>query len=186
VSEQRSATQFHKVIQDNYQRIYGVIYRMLEDSEEAEDLTQDTFVNAYRGWDNFRGESQVYTWLYRIAVNLTRNRLEIIGRRRQAHKYSLDQPIEDDQGEGHSRHIKDWSRAPERLVEGNELGELIARYVTELRDDYKEVVILRDYEGLSYEEIAQVLGCSVAAVKSRLFRARSMLREKLQPYLQPE
>ena len=186
MSEQRSSTEFHKVIQDNYQRVYSVIYRMLDDPQEAEDLTQDTFVNAYRAWDDFRGESQVYTWLYRIAVNLTRNRLEIVGRRRQSDKYSLDQPIEDDQGEGRSRHIEDWSRAPERLVESNELGELIARYVTELRDDYKEVVILRDYEGLSYEEIAQVLGCSLAAVKSRLFRARSVLREQLQTYIEPE
>jgi len=186
VSEQHSSAEFHQVIQDNYQRVYSVIYRMLEDPQEAEDLTQDTFVNAYRAWEDFRGESQVYTWLYRIAVNLTRNRLEIIGRRRQSHRYSLDQPIQDDQGEGHSRHIKDWSRAPERLVESNELGELIAQRVTELRDDYKQVVILRDYEGLSYEEIAQVLGCSLAAVKSRLFRARSALREQLQTYVQPE
>ncbi len=186
MNQQRSSAEFHRVIQDNYQRVYSVIYRMLENPEEAEDLTQDTFVNAYRAWDDFRGESQVYTWLYRIAVNLTRNRLEIVGRRRQSDKYSLDQPIEDDQGEGRSRHIEDWSRAPERLVESNELGELIACYVTELRDDYKEVVILRDYEGLSYEEIAQVLGCSLAAVKSRLFRARSALREQLQTYIEPE
>ena len=186
MNQQCSSAEFHRVIQDNYQRVYSVIYRMLEDSEEAEDLTQDTFVNAYRAWGDFRGESQVYTWLYRIAVNLTRNRLEIVGRRRQSHKYSLDQPIEGDQGEGRSRHIKDWSRAPERLVESNELGELIAGYVAELRDDYKEVVILRDYEELSYEEIAQVLGCSLAAVKSRLFRARSVLREQLQTYIEPE
>ncbi len=186
MSEQRSSAEFHKVIEDNYQRVYSVIYRMLENPEEAEDLTQDTFVNAYRAWDDFRGESQVYTWLYRIALNLTRNRLEVIGRRRQSHGYSLDQLIEDDREEHRPRHIKDWSWAPERLLESNELGELIARYVGELRDDYKEVVILRDYEGLSYEEIAQVLGCSLAAVKSRLFRARSVLREQLQDYLQPE
>jgi len=186
VSEQRSPAEFHKVIQDNYQRVYSVIYRMLEDPEEAEDLTQDTFVNAYRAWGDFRGESQVYTWLYRIAVNLTRNRLETIGRYRQTKKYSLDQPVEDDHGEGHSRHIKDWSQVPERLVESKELGELIAHYVTKLRRDYKEVVILRDYEGLSYEEIAQVLGCSLAAVKSRLFRARSILREQLQAYIEPQ
>jgi len=186
VNDQHNSAEFHKVIQANYERVYSVIYRMLEDPQEAEDLTQDTFVNAYRAWDDFRGESQVYTWLYRIAVNLTKNRLERVGRHRESQSYSLDQPVEDNQGEHRSRHIKDWSRAPERLVESDELGELIARYVTELRTDYKEVVVLRDYEGLSYEEIAHVLGCSVAAVKSRLFRARNVLREKLEAYLQPE
>ncbi len=186
MNDQHNSAEFHKVIQANYERVYSVIYRMLDDPQEAEDLTQDTFVNAYRAWDDFRGESQVYTWLYRIAVNLTRNRLEVVGRRRHNNGYSLDQPIEDDRGERRFRHIEDWTRAPERLVESNELGELIARYVTELRDDYKQVVILRDYEGLSYEEIAQVLGCSLAAVKSRLFRARSVLREQLQTYLEPQ
>ncbi len=184
MSAEHSAAEFHNVIEENYQRVYGVIYRLLDDSQEAEDLAQDTFVNAYRAWEDFRGESQVYTWLYRIAVNLTKNRLERIGRRRQFHGYSLDEPVEDDEGDQRQRHIEDWSHAPEELSEQTELGELIAQYVRGLRTDYKEVIILRDYEGLSYEEIAQIVGCSLQAVKSRLFRARSLLREKLQDYLQ--
>ncbi len=185
MSDQSRSAEFDRVISENYQRVYGVIYRLLDDHQEAEDLTQDTFVNAYRAWEDFRGESQVYTWLYRIAVNLTKNRLERSGRRRQFHSYSLDQPVESDEGEQRERQIQDWSQAPEELIANAEVGQLIAKYVTQLRHDYKEVIILRDYEGLSYEEIGEVLGCSLQAVKSRLFRARSTLREKLQPYLQP-
>ena len=184
VSNEHSPAKFRVVIEENYQRVYGVIYRLLDDSQEAEDLTQDTFVNAYRAWEDFRGESHVYTWLYRIAVNLTKNRLERIGRRRQFQSYSLDQPLEDDEGDQRQRYIEDWSHAPEELADQAELGELIAHYVRRLRTDYKEVIILRDYEGLCYEEIAQIVGCSLQAVKSRLFRARSLLREKLQGYLQ--
>jgi len=185
VSDQSRSAEFDRVISENYQRVYGVIYRLLDDHQEAEDLTQDTFVNAYRAWEDFRGESQVYTWLYRIAVNLTKNRLEQSRRRRHFHSYSLDQPVESDEGEQRERQIQDWSQAPEELIANAEIGQLIAKYVTQLRHDYKEVIILRDYEGLSYEEIGEVLGCSLQAVKSRLFRARSTLREKLQPYLQP-
>ena len=184
VTDQRSSREFHQIVAENYQRVYGVIYRLLDDSQEAEDLTQDTFVNAHRAWQDFRGESRVYTWLYRIALNLTKNRLERIRRRRQDHAYSLDQPTEDSEGEQHHRQIEDWSQAPEELAENSELGELIAGYVSALRPDYREVIILRDYEGLCYEDIAQVLGCSLQAVKSRLFRARSVLRDQLQGYLQ--
>ncbi len=183
MSDRPSSTQFDRVIAQNYKRVYAVIYRLLGDRQEAEDLTQDTFVNAYRAWDDFRGESQVYTWLYRIAVNLTKNRLERMGRRRQLHGYSLDEPVESSEGDQRQRHVEDWSQAPEHLTANTELGELIANYVTQLRQDYKEVIILRDYEDLSYEEIGEVLGCSLQAVKSRLFRARSDLREKLEPYL---
>lgn len=186
MSDEHSSAEFHEVIDENYQRVYGVIYRLLDDSQEAEDLTQDTFVNAYRAWEDFRGESQVYTWLYRIALNLTKNRLERVGRRRQFHAHSLDQPVEDGEGDQRQRHVEDWSQAPEQLLEKAELGELIGHYVRHLRLDYQEVIVLRDYEGLSYEEIAQIVGCSLQAVKSRLFRARSILREKLQSYLQAD
>ena len=184
MSDRHSSAQFDRIIAENYQRIYAVIYRLLDNHQEAEDLTQDTFVNAYRAWDDFRGESQVYTWLYRIAVNLTKNRLERIRRRRQVDGRSLDEPVESDEGDQRQRHIEDWSQAPDHLIANAELGELIANYVTQLRQDYKEVIVLRDYEGLCYEDIAEVLGCSLQAVKSRLFRARSALREKLQFYLE--
>jgi RNA polymerase sigma-70 factor (ECF subfamily) len=173
---------FSKIVEEYYQRIYNVIYRMIEDREEAEDLTQDTFVNAHRALDTFRHESQVYTWLYRIAVNLTKNRLDRRRRRRGVEGPSLDAPVEVDEDEM-TRQVEDWRHAPGRAAENAELERVLAREVTGLRAEYKEVVILRDYEDLSYEEIAQVVGCSVQAVKSRLFRARSVLRRALTDYL---
>ena len=183
MADSARSDEFHQIIEGNYQRVYGVIYRLIGDQQEAEDLTQDTFVNAYRAWDRFRGDSQVYTWLYRIAVNLTKNRLERRGRRQQFHSFSLDEPIDYGQNDSQPRDVQDWSDNPEVIVESQELGEVIAAQVNNLPLDYKEVVVLRDYEQLSYQEIAQVLGCSVQAVKSRLFRARNILRQKLDRYL---
>lgn len=179
------AGDFARIVEQNYQRVYSVIFRMIEDREEAEDLTQDTFVNAYRAFDSFRHESQVYTWLYRIAVNLTKNRLDRRRRRRGSEGPSLDEPVtmEDDEL---SRQVEDFRCAPDRSAENTELERILSEEVTRLRPEYKEVVILRDYEGLSYEQIGRVVGCSVQAVKSRLFRARSVLRRALAEYLEME
>jgi RNA polymerase sigma-70 factor (ECF subfamily) len=156
---------------------------MISDPEEASDLTQDTFVNAYRSWDSFRGDSQVYTWLYRIAVNLTKNRLERQGRINRTEAYSLDAPIDDDGDGDLYLQVDDETLAPERLADNQELKEKLVEEVKRLRHDYKEVIILRDYQGFAYKDIADILGCSVQAVKSRLFRARTTLRERLQEYL---
>ena len=182
--DNRGAPQdFQRIVEENHQRVYNVIFRMIEDREEAEDLTQDTFVNAFRAWDSFRHESQIYTWLYRIAVNLTKNRLDRRGRRRATDGPSLDAPVEVDEDDV-MRQIEDWRMAPDRAAENTELERVLAQHVTCLRPEYKEVIILRDYEDLSYEDIAKVLGCSIQAVKSRLFRARSVLRRVLTDYLE--
>ena len=176
---------FSTIVEENYQRVYNVIFRMIEDREEAEDLTQDTFVNAHRAFKAFRHESQVYTWLYRIAVNLTKNRLDRRRRRGASEAPSLDEPVgaEDDDL---TRQVEDFRDAPERTAENSELERILAEEVGGLRPEYKEVVILRDYEGLSYEDIGKVVGCSVQAVKSRLFRARSVLRKALAEYLETD
>ena len=175
--------EFAEIIAENYQRVYNVIYRLIEDREEAADLTQDTFVNACRAYGNFRHESQVYTWLYRIAVNLTKNRLEKRGRQKIAEGVSLDAPLES-QDEPLFLQYEDNSSAPEHIVPNTELKSILIEQVSRLKPDHKEVIVLRDYQGLSYEEIAEVLGCSLQAVKSRLFRARSVLRERLAAYLE--
>jgi RNA polymerase sigma-70 factor (ECF subfamily) len=167
---------FERLVQDNYQRIYGVVYRLVGDPHEAEDLTQDTFVNAYRARNGFRGESQVYTWLYRIAVNLTKNRLEQLARRPSS--------LADAWINGDGEEAEDGGEAPERQAQNAELGQVVATAVLRLRSDFREVVILREYEQLSYEEIASVLGCTVQTVKTRLFRARNLLRRRLSKYLE--
>jgi len=175
--------EFSTVIAENYDRVYNVIYRLISDAEEAADLTQDTFVNAYRAWSTFRGESQVYTWLYRIAVNLTKNRLERQGRISRTEVASLDAPLESQDENELFLQIDDDSMAPERLAENRDLREFLARSVDRLRYDYREVIVLRDYQGFSYNEMADILDCSLEAVKSRLFRARSVLRERLEAFL---
>lgn len=176
---------FSTIVEENYQRVYNVIFRMIEDREEAEDLTQDTFVNAHRAFEAFRHESQVYTWLYRIAVNLTKNRLDRRRRRGASEGPSLDEPVGTDDDDL-TRQVEDYRNAPERTAENSELERILAHEVGRLRAEYKEVVILRDYEGLSYEDIGRVVGCSVQAVKSRLFRARSVLRKSLAEYLEAD
>lgn len=178
--------QFRQIIADNYDRVYNVVYRLLGDSEEAADLTQDTFVNAYRAWESFRGDAQVYTWLYRIAVNLTKNRLERQGRISRAEGASLDAPLDGDEQSELFVQVHDLSLAPEKLAENRELQQYLANCVDRLRHDYREVIVLRDYQGFSYNEMADILDCSLQAVKSRLFRARSSLRDKLETYLNPD
>ena len=183
MNEQNKREKFRRITADNYERVYNVIYRLINDSEEAADLTQDTFVNAYRAWDAFRGEAQVYTWLYRIAVNLTKNRLERQGRISRTEAASLDAPLDTTEENELYLQIDDNSMAPVRLAENRELRQFLADAVSRLRHDYREVIVLRDYQGFSYNEMAEILGCSLQAVKSRLFRARSVLRERLEAYL---
>ncbi|MCD6359782.1 MAG: sigma-70 family RNA polymerase sigma factor [Armatimonadetes bacterium] len=169
---------FAQVVADNYERIYNVIYRLVNNEDEAADLTQDTFVAAYRAYDRFRHEASVYTWLYRIAVNLSKNRFEKQQRTDAREAYSLDAPVELDADEV-SREVEDWDLSPECVAENRQLRAMLLREVAALKYEYREVVVLRDLEGLRYRQIAEVLGCSVEAVKSRLFRARSVLRQRL-------
>ncbi|MEA3401920.1 MAG: sigma-70 family RNA polymerase sigma factor [Armatimonadota bacterium] len=179
----RARPPFTQVVAENYERIYNVVYRLVSDEEVAADLTQDTFVAAYRAYDRFRHEASAYTWLYRIAVNLTKNRFEKQQRMDGREAYSLDEPVQFDSDEV-SRQVEDWALSPERVAENDQLREIVLSEVRALKYDYREVVVLRDLEGLRYKEIAQVLGCSVEAVKSRLFRARSVLRERLEELLE--
>ncbi len=174
---------FDSVIDENRDRIYSVIYRLVGDQDEASDLTQDTFVAAFRAYDRFRYEASVYTWLYRIAVNLTKNRFEKQQRMDSRRSYSLDEPVQLESDEL-SRQVEDWTLSPERVAENDQLRSIVLTEVNNLKYEYREVVVLRDLEGLRYREIADILGCSVEAVKSRLFRARSVLRERLEELLE--
>jgi RNA polymerase sigma-70 factor (ECF subfamily) len=140
------------------------------------------FVQAYRALPNFRGDSKIYTWLYRIAVNRGKNRMKQISRGHAALTTSLDDPI--DQEEGLSRDVPDERYGPERMLERRELQEVVSEQINGLPADFRLVIVLRDIQGLSYRDMAEVIGISLEAVKSRLFRARSELRERLRPYLQ--
>lgn len=164
-------------------KIFNVIYRILNDYEEAADLTQETFISAYKSFDRFRGDAKVYTWLYQIAVNHCRNRLRQRGRARALHIESLDQPREwGEEGDSAGREIADLTQAPHTILEEKEMRRRILSAVESLPPDYREVVVLREIQGLSYNEIADATNQSLDNVKTRLSRARAMLRRKLEPY----
>jgi RNA polymerase sigma-70 factor, ECF subfamily len=164
-------------------KIFNVIYRILGDYDEAADVTQETFISAFKGFQSFRGDSKVYTWIYQIAINHCRNRLRRRGRQRRVHVESLDQPRDwDDEEGGQSREIPDLTHAPHIVLEEKEFRERLLAAMHSLPPDYREVVVLREIQGLSYNEIADTTRLSLDNVKTRLSRARAMLRRKLEPY----
>jgi RNA polymerase sigma-70 factor (ECF subfamily) len=170
--------EFERMVSAYERRIFNVALKLTGESDTAADLTQETFLRAFRAWGRFRGDSATYTWLYRIVVNLNKDR---IGRdvRRRERETSIDSggaangPIE----------IGDESNAPHREAERLEARGVLGDAIRELPDGYRECVVLKDIEGLSYEEIAQVMEITVEAVRSRLARARQQLRQRLAPYL---
>ncbi|MBI2298785.1 MAG: sigma-70 family RNA polymerase sigma factor [Armatimonadetes bacterium] len=172
---------FDALIDRYHKKIFNVLLRMVGDFHEAADLTQDVFVQAYRALPTFRGDSKIYTWLYRIAVNRGKNRMKQITRTTSVVAGSIDDPIEAE--EGLRREVPDQSHVPERVLQQRELQAVVNQEINGLPPDFRLVVILRDLEGLSYRDMAEVIGISLEAVKSRLFRARSQLRERLRPYL---
>ena len=174
-----------------YERpIYNAIFHLIGDSDEAGDLTQETFVSAYRARNHFRGDAKVYTWLYRIAVNHCKNRFKQRDRLREYEGISLDGGFgggstwgeDSDHGQSESRLVADWSLSPERLLEQKELRAQIYRAVEALASEYRIVLVLREMEGLNYNEIAEVTGLTMEAVKTRLSRARAMVRRRIEPY----
>lgn len=164
--------------------IFNLIYRMVGDYEDATDLTSQTFLHALRAYDRFRGEAQEYTWLYRIAVNLCKNHFRKRDREARVEMVSLDAPIMAD-GEEMERDIEDLTHSPERSLESQEMQALIQQAIMDLSPDLRVVILLRDVQGLSYQEVAEATCCTVEAVKSRIFRARGHLRRVLGPHLRP-
>lgn len=165
--------------------LFNVLFQWCGDYEEAADLTQETFVSAFKASDQFRGDAKVYTWLYRIALNHYLNRHKQRGRQREMEGPSLDAGIAGDSPEEASgaRDVADWSFSPDLLLEQKELRAQIDRAINALAPEYRIVLVLRVVEGLAYDEIADVTGLSMEAVKTRLNRARGMVRQRVEPYI---
>lgn len=168
---------------DKYEKpIYNLILRLIGDVEEAADLTQDVFVAAYRSRESFRRESAEYTWLYRIAVNRCKNRFKQMARKRVRETSSLDEENRNfDNAEPLASAKVDGS--PWDNLHRRELRSRIEKAISELSYDYRVVVILRDLQGLTYQEIAEAADLSIDVVRTRLARGRAMLRQKLGPYI---
>ena len=176
------AAAFNRLIEERSGDIYALLYRLTEDSEEARDLTQETFLRAFQSISRFRGEADLRTWLYRIAINQARNRWRWWRRRKREATVSLDG--QDGDGLSLGACLRDVTHAdPEQEAISRERETVLRAALRSLSRSYREAVILRDIEGLSYEEIAAALEISVGTVKSRLARGRAELRRKLESSL---
>ncbi len=172
----RDETAFNLLVITYERRVFALVFRMLGRREEAEDLAQEVFVQVFKAIDQFRGDSKLSTWIYRIAVNLCKNRTKYNARRHQNEQDDVDAmhdraPLSAAKGVS----VGDIGR-PDELVEGMQLEVIVKRAIQSIDPDFREVLILRDVEDMSYEEIAAVTGLADGTVKSRIHRARAQLR----------
>jgi len=169
---------FGRLVDEYKDKIYSYVSRMLGDPYEAEDVTQEAFVRAYRSLPRFRGASSFHTWLYRIASNLA---IDVVRRRRRndVSAFSLDEPLESDDGE-YEREIADDSGGPEDATGTRETQVAVRRAIMDLPEKLRDVMILYELQGETYEDIAEILDVPLGTVKSRLFNARNQLKERLQ------
>lgn len=175
---------FSRLVEERSGDIYALLHRLTEDPEEARDLTQEVFLQAFRNIGSFRGEADLRTWLYRIAVNQARNRWRWWKRRRRDRTVSLDAPAGDDAAATLASNLPDsGGDDPEQQALARERERALLTALHSLARPYREVVLLRDIEGLSYEEVALALGLNVGTVKSRLSRGRAELRRRLESSL---
>ena len=163
--------------------IYNYIWRMISNREDAEDLTQEAFVRAFAAIKSFRRESNLRTWLYRIAANLCVDRYRRAGLEKQL-VVPLAQSRQDESGDSTAWDLPDSTHDPQHVYERTELQEQIQKALARLPEKLRSVILLLDLEAMSYEEIAETIGCPVGTVKSRIFNARMQLRNLLRPYVQ--
>lgn len=173
---------FDFLVRERSPDIYALLYRLTEDAEEARDLTQETFLQAFRAVAHFRGDADLRTWLYRIAVNQARNRWRWWRRRRKNVTVSLDATDEQHEQPLAAQLADEQSVNPEQATLARERERLLTQALRSLSRVYREVVVLRDVEGLSYEEVAATLAISIGTVKSRLSRGRMELRRRLEGF----
>ena len=159
-------------------RVAKLVSRFVHNHAEAEDVVQDAFIKAYRAIGNFRGESQFYTWLYRIAVNTAKNHL--VSRNRRPPASDLD--VEEVETMSVGARMTEIA-TPERNMLADEIAATIKRVIEELPEDLRTALTLREFEGLSYDDIANAMGCPVGTVRSRIFRAREAIDAQLKPLM---
>jgi RNA polymerase sigma-70 factor (ECF subfamily) len=176
------AAAFNLLIEERSGEVYALLYRLTEDAEEARDLTQETFLRVFQSIKRFRGDADLKTWIYRIAINQARNRWRWWRRRRRDATLSLEEQRDEHE---HPLGLRIQSKAvnPEQETLAHEREAVLRKALSTLGRSYRETVILRDVEGMSYEEIAATLEISIGTVKSRLARGRTELRRKLKSSL---
>ncbi|MGH8050494.1 MAG: RNA polymerase sigma factor RpoE [Arenimonas sp.] len=174
-------TAFDVLVRKYQHRIGAVIGRFVHDYAESQDIAQETFIRAYRALNNFRGDAQFYTWLYRIAVNTAKNHLVSMKRRPPTSDVDADDA---EHFEGAYRmHDSD---TPEHELLREEIARTVSEVVAELPEELRQAITLREMEGLSYEEISETMDCPIGTVRSRIFRAREAIDLRLRPLMDSE
>jgi len=180
------AKAFEVLVRTYQQRVYNIVYRMIGNREEAEDVAQDVFVTVYQNVAGFRGDSKFSTWLYRVTVNHCKNRLKYLRRRGRHRGRPLDDIAEREIAHGggatEPRYHASIPR-PDELASGHQLERIVQREIARLDEDHRVLVVLRDIQGMSYQEMVEVTGLNIGTIKSRLHRARLTLKEALSRHL---
>ncbi|HXC57757.1 MAG TPA: RNA polymerase sigma factor RpoE [Steroidobacteraceae bacterium] len=168
-------TAFDLLVRKYQHKVVKLVTRYLRDPSDAEDVAQEAFIKAYRAIPQFRGDSAFYTWLYRIAINTAKN--AIVSRDRNPVEFDLDMQNVEESSSMQLR-LAD-SETPESLLQTEEIRETVNRAIEALPEDLRTAIVLRELEGLSYEDIAQAMDCPVGTVRSRIFRAREAIDKRL-------
>jgi RNA polymerase sigma-70 factor (ECF subfamily) len=177
---QRDERAFNELVEAYGGRVFRLVFRMLGRHDEAEDMAQEVFVQVFKAIGSFRGDAKLSTWIYRIAVNLCKNRAKYLSRRHDDERTALD-AVTEKAALAHAGAMTHGEvQRPDHVVEGYQLESIVRLCIDELEPDFREALILRDVENLSYEEIAEITGLADGTVKSRIHRARSMLKQKVE------
>jgi RNA polymerase sigma-70 factor, ECF subfamily len=177
---QRGDKRAFELLVEKYQRkLARLLSRFIRDPAEVEDVTQEAFIKAYRALPAFRGDSAFYTWLYRIGINTAKNYLMAMGRRAPT---STEVEAEEAEGFEEGEQLRDIN-TPESVLLSNEIAETVNSTIEQLPEELRTAIQLREIEGMSYEDIAQVMNCPIGTVRSRIFRAREAIAEQLRPLL---
>jgi RNA polymerase sigma-70 factor (ECF subfamily) len=175
---------YDELVREFHGGIFQVAARMLNDPGEAADVTQDIFVKVFRNISRFRGQSSLKTWIYRIALSEVLNRLRWSKRRFRHRTFSIDEdPVDTESGNGTGFQLPDNGPTPEAALARAEQNEAIRQGLARLSRRYRSIIVLRDIQGFSYDEIAEILGISIGTVKSRLARGRKELKKQLMQHL---
>ena len=177
---QRGDKHAFELLVSKYQRkLARLLSRFIRDATEVEDVTQEAFIKAYRALPTFRGDSAFYTWLYRIGINTAKNYLVAMGRRAPT---TTDIEAEDAEGFEDGDQLRDLN-TPENQMMSKQVAETVNQTLQELPEELRTAITLREIEGLSYEDIANIMNCPIGTVRSRIFRAREAIAEQLRPLL---
>jgi RNA polymerase sigma-70 factor (ECF subfamily) len=177
---QQGDRQAFNLLVEKYQRkLARLLSRFIRDPAEVEDVTQEAFIKAYRALPAFRGDSAFYTWLYRIGINTAKNYLMAMGRRAPT---STEVEAEEAEGFEEGEQLRDIN-TPESVLLSNEIAETVNSTIEQLPEELRRAIQMREIEGMSYEDIAQAMDCPIGTVRSRIFRAREAIAERLRPLL---